>query len=205
MTRPALSPRDRRALRLGAWAAAPVLVLSLVVRPYLGALRTARADVEAQRTLLARELGALRDAPRGARLVGEGRQALAAASARLFDGGDAVAASAELAGYVGDQAEETGVEMEESETRSAGDAAPAVDIRARGDVLAITDFLRALEAGPKLARAERVTIAREPSRGADAGDGTLILTATITGRSLRASGDAPAGTAPRAGAGPARR
>ncbi|HKG92323.1 MAG TPA: hypothetical protein VKA84_10545 [Gemmatimonadaceae bacterium] len=184
MRRPALSPRDRRALRLGAWMAAPVLVASLVVRPYLGALGAARAELAAQRTLLARELGALHDAPRDARLVREGQMALAAAAERLFDGGDAVAASGELAGYVSGQAEEAGVEIEESETRSAGDSTPTVDIRARGDVLALADFLHALEAGPKLARAERISIVREPPRGGDAGDGTLTLTATITGRSM---------------------
>ena len=190
MRRPALTARDRRALRLGAWVAAPVLVLSLVVRPYLAALETARAEVAAQRTLLARELGALRDAPRDSQLVRQGRIALAAASARLFDGGDMVAASGELAGYVSDQAGETGVELEESETRAAGDSTPTVDIRARGDVLAIADFLHALETGPKLARAERLTIVREPTQGGPAGDGLLTLTATITGLSLRAPAEA---------------
>jgi hypothetical protein len=197
--RPTLTARDRRALRLGAWVAAPALVLSLVVRPYLSALNAARADVEAQRTLLARELGALRDAPRDSQLVRQGRIALAAASTRLFDGGDAVAASGELAGYVSGQAEETGVELEESETRAAGDSTPTVDIRARGDVLAIADFLHALESGPKLARAERMTIVREPAPGGPAGDGVLTLTATITGLSPRVPAALAAPPAPERG------
>lgn len=192
----ALSARDRRALRLGMLVLLPVLVLSLVVRPYLRALALARQELAAQRVLLARELGALRDAPRDAVLVRHGRQLLAGAAARLFDGGDAVAASAALAGYVGDQADSAGLEVQESETRP-GDM-PSVDFRARGDVLAIMDFLRAIEDGPKLARVEQLTITREPSRGGDDADGTLVLAATIAGLPLRAEADArqPSDSAP---------
>ena len=189
---PTLGPRDRRALRLGAFVMAPALVLALVVLPYARALATAYDDIEAQRALLARELGALRDAPRDIGLAADARHALAVAATRLFEGGDAVAASAELASYVSDQAVENGLEVEESETRAAGpDDLPSMDIRARGDVLAIVDFLRALEDGPKLARVERITIARDPRAAGEEGDGVLTLTATVTGLALRTYAVAP--------------
>lgn len=191
-TLPAIGARDRRALRLGATVLLPALAFALVVRPYARALSTTYDELETQRALLARELGALRDAPRDAGRAGEARQALAVATQRLFDGADAVAASAELASYVSDQAVENGLEVEESETRAASpDDLPAMDIRARGDVLAIVDFLRALEDGPRLARVERIAIARDPRAAGEEWDGTLTLTATVTGLSLRAYATAP--------------
>ena len=182
-----LGARDRRALRVGAWLVAPVLALLLVVQPYRRALRDARDLLATERASLARELAALRDAPRDARLVAQGAQALAEEGARLFDGADAVAASAELAGWVADLAAEQGLELEDSETRATEDSAAvaAVEIRAGGDVLAIVGFLRALEEGDHLARVARLSIGPPP--GADEGDGTLVLTATVTSLARRAS------------------
>lgn len=190
MTRRTLRPRDRRALRLGALVAGPVLAVLLVVQPYARALLAARADAAIQRELLARELGALRDGPRDARLARAATVALAAEAGRLFDGGDEVAASAELAGYVSDLAEESGLELDGSETRppADGDSSVAVEIRALGDIVSISLFLQALEEGPKLVHAERITIA-VPAGGRDV-DGVLALTASVTGRSRRAYVDA---------------
>lgn len=186
-TLPTLAARDRRALRIGAWLLAPVLMLLLVVQPYRRAMGDARDVLAAERASLARELAALRDAPRDARLVAQGARALAGEGARLFDGADAVAASAELAGWVADLAAEQGLELEDSETRATTDSATvaAVEIRGGGDVLAIVGFLRALEEGDRLARVERLTIGPPP--GADEGDGTLVLTATVTSLARRAS------------------
>ena len=183
----AMNARDRRALQLGAWIMAPVAAFVLVVQPYVRARRDAVETLATERLSLARELAALRDAPRDARLVDQGTRALAEEGARLFDGADAVAASAALAGYVSDRAAESGLELEDSETRAGADSTTvaAVEIRGGGDVLAIVGFLRALEEGPRLARIERLTIGPPP--GADEGDGTLVLAATVTGLSRRAT------------------
>ena len=189
---PTLGPRDRRALRLGAWVVLPALFLLLVVRPYQRALSAAGEELDSQRSLLARELGALRDAPRDAQLVQHGRSALAEERSRLFEAADAVAASAQLGSYVAARAAESGVDVGESETIAVADstAVAAVDIAATGNVLEIVEFLRALENGPNLARVERIVIA--PAPGASQNNGTVTLRMTVTGLSQRASDDASA-------------
>ena len=186
-----LAPRDRQALKIGAWIVAPVLASMLLVQPYRRARHETRDALAAERTALAIELAALRDAPRDARLVRQGRHALLEEGARLFDGADAVAASAELASWVADQAAEAGLQLEDSETRAMTDArdssaVAAVEIRAAGDVLAVVAFLRALEDGPRLARVERLALGAPA--GAEEGDGSLMLTATVTAFARRAVG-----------------
>ena len=189
---PVLGPRDRRALRLGAWVVLPALFLLLVARPYQRALSAAGEELDRQRSLLTRELGALRDAPRDAQLVRHGRDALAEERFRLFEAADAVAASAQLGSYVAARAAESGVDVDESETITVADSAAvtAVDIAATGSVVEIVEFLRALENGPKLARAERIVIV--PAPGASQNNGTVTLRMTVTGLSQRASDDTSA-------------
>src|SRR5687767_10178623 len=187
MTWPVLGPRDRRALRLAAWTVVPLLLVALVIRPYWRAMRASSEKLATQRTLLARELGAVRDAANEAELVRRGRRALAEEHSRLFDGGDAVAASAALASYVAERAAESGVDVEESETRAVPDStAAAVEIGASGSVLDVVQFLRALEEGPRLARADRVVIS---PAGGTSRSGTVTLKMTVTGLSRRAYDD----------------
>ena len=188
MTWPVLGPRDRRALRLAAWTVVPLLLVGLVIRPYWRAMRASSEELATQRTLLARELGAVRDAANEAELVRRGRRALAEEHSRLFDGGDAVAASAALASYVAERAAESGVDVEESETRAVPDstAVAAVEIGASGSVLDVVQFLRALEEGPRLARADRVVIS---PAGGTLRSGIVTLKMTVTGLSRRAYDD----------------
>ena len=181
-----MAPRDRRALRLGACIVAPALFLLLVVQPWRRALGDATDGAAMQRASLARELAALRDAPRDSVLLRQGWQALMEEGARLVDGADAVAASAELANWVAGRVTESGLELIGSETRpeDEGGATAAVAIRARGDVLAMVEALRALEDGPRLAIVERLTIGIAPESDA-AGDGALVVTALITAPTRR--------------------
>lgn len=194
-----LRPRDRRALRLGAWLLLPLAIGSFIVRPYAGALMTSRATLDNERDLLARETGAVSDLPRDRATLRSTTALLADAAPRLFDGGDAVTASAELARYVSECATRSGLRLEQAETQTridsaAGRVTPAasaaheavsaagelrVTVRARGDVLGVYAFLRAMEEGPKLVRVDRIGIARVSSD--DELDGTLTLTATISG------------------------
>ena len=157
-----LAPRDRQAMRIGAWIVAPVLAVVLVVQPYRRAQREASEALATERAALASELAALRDAPRDARLVRQGRRALVEEGARLFDGADAVAASAELASWVADQAAEAGLELEDSETRAMTDVrdstavaarsrAPTDSRIARGDVMGVLPSARS-PAPPPAAR-----------------------------------------------------
>ena len=185
-----LGARDRRALRLAASVVVPVLLVALVFRPYGRALRASAEVLATERTLLARELGVLRAAGQDAQLAERERRALAEECSRLFEGGDAVAASAQLASYVAELAEESGVSVDESETRAVTDSSivAAVELGATGGVLEIVQFLRALENGPRLARPDRITIS--PVAGASpSGGGTVTLRMTVTSLMRRAYGD----------------
>ena len=168
----------------------PVLLVALVIRPYARALRASSDALATERALLARELGVLRDAGQDAQLAERERRALAEECSRLFEGGDAVAASAQLASYVAELAEESGVSVDESETRAVTDSSivAAVELGATGGVLEIVQFLRALENGPRLARSDRISIS--PVAGASpSGTGTVTLRLSVTSLMRRAYGD----------------
>lgn len=193
---PALAPRDRRALRIGGWIVLPVLLATLVVRPLGSAWVNRRAALEQDRALLARELRLVADAPRDLDLLRAERRALDASAPRLFGGAEAVSASAELARYVAREASRSKLDLEQAETETTldpaaplpngGAEAPAtgtgqslrVSIRARGDVEGIVGFLRALEEGDRLVRVEQIAISA-PEENPE--DGSLLLTATVTG------------------------
>lgn len=191
---PALAPRDRRALRIGGWIVLPVLFATLVVRPLGSAWLDRREALDQDRALLARELRLVADAPRDLELLRAERRALDASASRLFGGAEAVSASAELARYVAREASGSKLDLEQAETETMLDSAaqlpnggPAatvtdqplrVSIRARGDIEGIVAFLRALEEGDRLVRVERIAISA-PEENPE--DGSLLLTATVTG------------------------
>lgn len=196
---PPLAARDARAVRVGAWVLLPALVATLVVRPAASALLDARAGVARERALLARERTLVADAALVRERLREARAALDDAAPRLFAGQDVVTASAELARYVGRQATENGLDLEQIETETVlGDAlqdphlpstaarvdtaaAPLrVSLRAHGDVVAAVAFLRAIEEGARLLRVERLDIVAA-SDDETANAGTLTVTATIRG------------------------
>ena len=194
-----LSGRDRRALKLGAWLVAPSLVLGLVVIPYLSAVVEARDLLATQRAVLSRELAAVHELSRDRATLAALGAELSSMAPRLFGGTDAVTASASLARYVSTNATRSGLHVEQVETetrldsvglvRLASDAerpersSPAdlrVSLRARGHVVAIYDFLRAMEQGPKLVHVSKLEVVR--ASDTDAFDGTLTLTAILVGR-----------------------
>lgn len=191
---PALGPRDKRALRIGGWIVLPAIFATLVVRPLGSAWLDRRAALEQDRSLLARELRLVADAPRDLELLHAERRALDASASRLFGGAEAVSASAELARYVAREASASKLDLEQAETETALDAAPMpngppgpatgpdqslrVSIRARGDIEEIVAFLRALEEGDRLVRVERIAITA-PDENPE--DGSLLMTATVTG------------------------
>jgi len=181
-----LTPRDRRALYRGAWLVVPLLLAALVVRPYVRTRVDTRAALMNERMLLAKESGAVIDLPRDRATLDSLAALLAGVSTRLFGGSDAVTASAELARYVSIAASECGLRLEqvETDTDSSGSGALRVLMRARGDVVAIHAFFRAMERGSKLVGIQRVEIARGSEL--DAFDGVLTLTAVVTGHARSA-------------------
>lgn len=198
-----LQPRDRRALRGGAWILLLSLAMMLVVKPYASALMASRAMLQTDRELLARESRAVAELPRDRQTLHASNQALISLESSLFGGTDPVTASAELARYVSTRATQSGLRLEQTETntpidtatvtgkgsaRSAGDVdALRVAIRARGGILAVFAFLRAMESGPRLVRIERIDIVRGSTD--DSFDGTLTFTATVAGLALRKATD----------------
>ena len=188
MTMPSLSSRDRRALRLGAWVTLPVLFIVLMLQPFIGVVRSRQEEVIVTRELLARERGAMADAARDSARAVAIADVVAASAGRTFERGDAVAAAAELGGYARESAQRTRLVIEESETRAIDehDAPPAVEIRARGDIVAIIAFLRALENGPKLTRVEVLAISRGLEGPAESR--SMSMSATISGVRVRTPG-----------------
>lgn len=198
---PSLASRDRRALLLGAAVVLPVFFASFVVLPWMHRVTARRAAVERERTLLARERALVASAPHDRVLLAEARRALDAAAPRLFDGSEAVTASAELARYVGALATDNALVLDRSESvlddrGSASDAAGSrshvradsldrplrVAIQAHGDAQSIVDFLRAGESGPRDIRFERIDITRgRDANRPESSTGALTITATVTG------------------------
>jgi hypothetical protein len=191
---PDLAPRDRRALLAGAWVLLPVLIATLVVRPWTIAAYEGRASAARERELLVRERTLLADAPGDTARLRLASLALADDAPRLFAGAEAVTASAELARYVTTQAAASGLAVRQADTQTmlAADARTdptvradssadvlRVAIRASGDVGAVVRFLRLMEDGARIVRVERIGISRGLAGTSEAG--TLVLTATITG------------------------
>jgi hypothetical protein len=155
MSKFTLSDRDARALRVGAIAVVPALLIQLVLRPYQQTMRGQMDALQSERALLARELGVLNDRSSYDSLAVEAARVLAATEAQLFSGSDDVVATAALSQFVGDHARRASVLMEQVETRNAqplGDGLVAIDVAIRGesDLEGVLAFLRNLEYGDKL-------------------------------------------------------
>lgn len=199
---PSLTARDRRALRVGAWILAPVLLGTVVIRPWVTTVLASSAALVRERGLLARELRLVADSAADRRRLAAARALLEASAPQLFGGAEEVTASAELVRYVGTYAAESGLTLDHSETETVldvdgkGRSAPGrttddsrpdtsagrlrVTIGAHGDVDAIVDFLHGVERGPKLVRVEALAIGRA-AEGTAPNDTELSFTATISG------------------------
>ena len=195
-----LGERDRRALRLGAWALVPLVIAGVIIRPYAAALIEHRTALASERASLAREYRAVLELANDRRALAALDSQLLSLAPRLFGRADVVTASAELARYASEEATAAGLHVAQVETQTRIDSAPVaraegngrpasdlrVSLRARGNIVAIHDFLRAIEAGSKLVRVERIEIVR-PSDG-DGFDGALTFTALLVGSARSALG-----------------
>lgn len=181
-----MTPRDRRALLLGALILAPALFYIWGVRPYIAALDDTHQQLDAERDGLARERAAIAAARKNPELQHLADSAMRAAAPRLFEGRDDVMASAELAAYLGDVARARHVWLQDASTRPAvlspsGVRTLRVEIRAESDLQGVLSLLQVLETGPKLVRVERLDITHQPNRSEEGGAETLALSATISG------------------------
>lgn len=193
-----MSPRDRRAVLVGAAILLPALFFIWGVRPYLGALDDARQELAAQREALSREQSAVNSARENPRLRQLADSAMQAMQPKLFNGRDDTMASALLASYVGDLAAKSRVWLQDANTRAAivgkdGVRALQVEIRGQSDLRGTLRFLNALERGSKLVRVDKLDVSRAPGSADDPME-TLTITATISGFALADAGPPPADT-----------
>lgn len=162
-----LRDRDRRALLLGLVA---FVAYGAVVGAdsYFATLGNARAQLETQRELLARELGML-DADRSIeRRLRKSEAGFATLSEAMFSATDSLAAVSDLSSFLLDEAHSSRVHVEHAESRSSsvqteGVVTLMVMLRGRGDLEGLMDFAAALNEADRLIRIEQLSITRLPA------------------------------------------
>jgi type II secretory pathway component PulM len=184
--------RDRRALFFGSVVAISALAWSFAIKPYVQSVRAAEAELSVQEGLLRRELDAVAGAPRAPLELARMRAALAGHDERLFSG-DAIAATSGLSGVVRDAADESGLALQQLDTKEESLRPSAVrqltvELRAEGDFQGILVFLNELEKGHKLVHVARLAVERTTSAPpAPNGAEALSLSASIEGFAALAS------------------
>ena len=191
MTPSTLSPRDRRALTLGAVLGLPVLLFTLVVRPAIASYGETREQTRVQRALLADELALAQQIRRYPVLVREAQASLRREAPRLFANAGGGGPAAAFEEYVADRAETSRVRLEQSQGREEGDAAEGVlalgvEVQGTGDLAGILGFLRSLDTGPRLVRVERLALERRATYADAPGAAALSFSASLRAYSLRA-------------------
>ncbi|HYH83185.1 MAG TPA: type II secretion system protein GspM [Longimicrobium sp.] len=218
MTPRSLSPRDRRAVLLGAALLLPALLWTLVASPWLDALHSRRARLDEARRLLGRELELLAQARGFPRVFDQGARRLLAEAPRLMGGDDDAAAGAAVAGYVRRLARMGGANVTRVEPAPVHDAggdvtALPVAVTGEADLEGLMSFLQLLETGPKLVRVDQLKIEAQdgPATAGAAysptpffvapGGGSEVIrfTFTATGYTLATGRPVPADSAEAAG------
>lgn len=159
-----LSRRDRRAIVLGLWVLAPVMVAVLGLRPFSEWMAHSRDKLAGQQALLARERGLVEDRPGlDQRRLGLD-SALEARLPRLFDGDPTVAVGA-LTRHVYEAAGSsrfhlaTAVPIEATHI-NAGVYTIGLRVRGISDIVGVLEFIRRVEDGERLIRFEELTLRR---------------------------------------------
>jgi hypothetical protein len=175
-----LSPRDRRAIVLGA----PVLCLGLIWRlalgPFVHALVETADRLESERALLARER-ALLATVRGSSGVAEDLSRRLLREVRhLFGGPDASSTMSALMGYVQTAATGSHVLLSRVEPLAprfagAGLTALPMQIRGEGDLEGLVSLLYLLETSVKRVRVERLHIRGSRTGSASAPEPREVL------------------------------
>lgn len=181
--------RERRALHLGLLVLCIWLGITLGVRPYYSGMTQMRERLARERDLLAREVQLLEDARGFTDQYDRIERAMLDEAPRLFAGPDLVAASANLASYIGGQAALHRVMVQQIDTRTSdasteGVVALRVNIRGVSDLAGLMNFLTALERGPKLAVVEQFVISHTLTTQGRGQVEALGIVGTIAGYAL---------------------
>lgn len=205
-----LSPKDRRALLVGAAIAGSALVFAFGVKPYLRELQATREELQWQRDLLGRERSAVSAAKRYPGVLESRQNDLARESAPLFDGADDLSATSDLSDQISQAALTNRVLIQQIETRNSeamndGLYAVSIDLRGEGDFEGILHFLNSLEKGKKLIRVSRLVLEQATRPGPEGvpQSEVLSLSGTFTGYFAKdeAAGTDPDSTLPKRTAG----
>ena len=197
-----MSPKDRRAIILGAVVVLPALIFIWGVRPYRAAMTEMRDELETARLALSREKAVVAARPTAPGGQQTADSALTMVKPRMFEGRDDAIASAQLAAYLGSVARRSRVLMQDANTRPSASSEEGirtlrVEVRAESDIQGVTTFLHNLDSGQKLVRVDRLEISRVPGLEDKNGYETLSVAATIAGFAFNASADsAPPKPAP---------
>lgn len=181
-----MSPKDRRAIALGALLVLPALLFIYGVRPYRASLATTRDELDIARLALSREKAAVMTTRANPDAQRSADSALMMVAPRLFEGRDDAIASAQLAAYLGSIARKSRVLMEDANTRPSSTSPEGirtlrVEVRGESDIQGVTTFIHNLEAGNKLVRVDRLEISRVPGLEEKNGFETLSIAATVSG------------------------
>lgn len=158
-----ISDRDARALRLGIVLAAPALLYSLAIKPYLASIRRLDAQIATQADVLQRERWLLAEAPSLPARIAAERAMAQSVQRRGYSEQDSIAATSALSRDVSRTIEGAGAALQRLETRESvqrkdGLQELAVDVRVEGDFAAILRTIAALETAPHLIRVSRMAI-----------------------------------------------
>jgi Tfp pilus assembly protein PilO len=163
-----ITPRDRRAVRVGALLTAPVLCHVLLVKPYLSGARRMLEALQVQRAILAREEDVMANLPAIQAEGAASTETLRSATLRMYPMTDTVAAVVALGHDVADAFNSAGVSMQHMEMRDsliprARVLELTVDLRAEGEFQDLVGALSRLEANRRLIRVDRLMIERSAS------------------------------------------
>ena len=147
-----LSPKDARALKLGALIQVPALLYAGVVKPYVGSVRDLSARVSAERALLARERGLIGAAKDGS-LAAARADADAFTQRHLLVAHDETLLYARATEYVQSLAQFSRAEIEDAavvsnDVNDEGLRVLVLALRGKGNLEGVARLIHLLEYGP---------------------------------------------------------
>jgi hypothetical protein len=168
-----LSPRDRRAIVIGALVLAPAVGLAYGVRPFVRALVERRLLASQLRDRLDRERALVGQTAGMPAAAAAGRAALEAELPRAIRAAAVATASVRLADYVRAAARAHDVLIVQTSELSADSLADGIEVlrlnvKAESDLAGILRFLRALETGETRVRIKSMSVDRVDASGAGA-------------------------------------
>jgi type II secretory pathway component PulM len=190
MMRLDLSVRDRRALTLGAAAAAVLLAFNFVAKPSVTAYRELRSAVQEERALLTREMELLESVPALAEGMDAGGDRLLSAVTRMFAGNTDGLASAYLAEYIQDSARASRTLISRLDPAGAEPVGPGLEalsavVQGESDLEGLLTLLYRLEGGEKLVQISELNIrASRTNRVAPADMEVISFEMKVTGFQL---------------------